>query len=143
MNVATSFPDDDGTESLDSVLVEFTDVHIDFTPQPIRDAVLQHLPSWLREAAEKRRLAAPKAGDAAALARCLLDQARVLAAAQRFAEAVPKVTEAEGLYRELGNHYGLADGYHVAAEVHRGLGEIDKALDYLRKEEEIRRRLAA
>ncbi len=143
MNVATSPSDDDGTESLDSVLVEFTDVHIDFTPRPIRDAVLQHLPSWLREAAEKHRHAAPKARDSAALAQCLLDQARVLVAAQRYTEAVPKLTEAEGLYKELGIHSAVADCYHVAAELHRGLGEIDVALDYLRKEEEIRRRFAA
>jgi hypothetical protein len=52
VTTAISSSDDDNTESLDSVLVEFTDVHIDFTPRPIRDAVLQHLPSWLREAAE-------------------------------------------------------------------------------------------
>jgi tetratricopeptide (TPR) repeat protein len=105
--------------------------------------VLKHLPSWLREAAEKRRDTAPKADDATALARCLLDQARVLIATQRFTEAAPKITEAEGLYRDHGIQSELADCYHIAAELHRGLGEIDKALDYLQKEEEIRRRFAA
>jgi hypothetical protein len=69
--------------------------------------------------------------------------ARVLVAAQRYTEAVPKVTEAEGLYWKVGIDSGVADCFHVAAELHRGLGEIDTALDYLLKEEEIRRRFAA
>jgi hypothetical protein len=143
MNAATSIPDDDGQESLDSKLVEFSDAHVDFTPRPIRDAVLQHLPSWLREATEKCRFTTSKARDSAALAQCLLEQARVLVGAKRFAEAVSKVTEAEGLFQRLGALTGQADCYHVAAEVHHGLGEIETAFDYLRKEEEIRRRFAA
>jgi tetratricopeptide (TPR) repeat protein len=137
------FQQDGNMESLDSMLVEFTDLNIDFTPRPIRDVVLQHLPSWLREAVEKRRQAAPLMHDSATLARCLLDQAQVLITAQRYTEAVPKITEAGGLYQELGRYSELADCYRAAAELYRGLGDIDTALDYLRKEEEIRRRFAA
>jgi tetratricopeptide (TPR) repeat protein len=143
VTTTTSPSDNDPTESLDSVLAEFSDANIDFTPRPIRDVVLKHLPSWLREAAEKRQHSTPNVEDTAALARCLLDQARVLVATQRYSEAAPKIAEAEGLYRDRGTHSELADCYHIAAELHRGLGEIDKALDYLRKEEEIRRRIAA
>ena len=143
MTTTTSPSDDDPTESLDSVLVEFSDANIDFTPRPIRDVVLKHLPSWLREAAEKRQLTSLNREDTAALARCLLDQARVLVAIQHYSEAAPKIAEAEVLFRDRGIHSELADCYHIAAELHRGFGEIDKALDYLRKEEEIRRRLAA
>ncbi len=143
MTNSVSPSDDDSTESLDSVLVEFSDIHIHSTPRPLRDVVLRHLHTWLREAAEKRRHPSLKEHDLSSLAHCLLEQARALIPAQRYTEGIPKVAEAEELFREHEIRYGLADCYHVAAELHRGLGEIDKALDYLRKEEEIRRSLAA
>jgi tetratricopeptide (TPR) repeat protein len=135
--------DDDPTESHDSVLIEFTDAHLDLTRRPIRDVVLRNLPAWLREAAEKHRHSALAGGDGNALARCLLEQARLMLTANKFPEAVPKITEAEELFRTGGSPSGLADCLHIAAEIYRGLGEIDRALDYLRKEEEIRRRMAA
>ncbi|MDB5305915.1 MAG: hypothetical protein JWO38_117 [Gemmataceae bacterium] len=145
---AAPAPDDDNvpqseTESLDSVLVEFSDTDIDFTPRPIRDTVLRHLPVWLREAAERRGRADPKLLNPIALADCLLEQARVLVGLRRYAEAVPKLAEAEQLYQQAGTPAGVADCYHVAAQTHAGLGEPDKAFDYLRREEDLRRRFAA
>lgn len=138
---ALATPDDDGdqTESHDSTLCEFTDLGIDFTPRPPREQTLQHAPSWLRD----RLPAAPPPGDPAALADCLLAQARVLLALRRYAEAIPKLEEAERLYRTRETPAALADCYHVAAKVYEALGESDKAFDFLRREEELRRRFAA
>jgi hypothetical protein len=131
---------DDRTESHDSVLFEFTDPSVDFTPRPIRDAVLRQLSGWLRDAVAAR--AGAKPGDPSALADCLLGQARVLLALQRAVDAVPKLEEAERLYLAAGAP-ALADCLHVAANVYVAFGEPNKAFEYLRREEELRRRFAA
>jgi tetratricopeptide (TPR) repeat protein len=139
-------PDDCGsseTESHDSVLVEFTDASIDFTPRPVRDTVLRHLPTWLRRAAETSRQESAIRRSPVTLAECLLEQARLFVQLKRYAEALPKLTEAERLFQDAGSTAGVADCYRVAAGAHEGLGEPDKALDYLRREEDLRRRLAA
>ena len=144
MTTATSFPDDEPTrtESSDSVLVEFTDDAADFTPRPPRDAILRNLPTWLREAAARANLPA-RPTPSAELADCLLEQAHILLALHRHAEALAKVAEAERLYQDRGVPARVADCFRVAAEVHRALGDPEKALEYLRKEEDIRRRFAA
>jgi hypothetical protein len=133
-------PDGDRAESRDSVLFEFIDPAIDFTPRPAREETLRHAPSWLRE----RALTEPaKLNDPTALADCLLAQARVLLTLRRAQEALPRVTEAEQLYQQVSAIPAVADCYHVAAMIHESLGEPDKAFDLLRREEELRRRSAA
>jgi hypothetical protein len=131
------------TESRGSVAYEFNDTEL--VNAPLTDRMLaqlkEHAPSWLRE-----RLSTPehtKLNDPAALATCLLAQARVLLTLKRYQDAIPKVTEAEQLYQNAGVPLGVADCYHVAARIHESLGEPDKAFDFLRREEELRRRLAA
>jgi tetratricopeptide (TPR) repeat protein len=127
----------DRTESRDSVLCEFTDPAVDFTPRPARAETLRHAPSWLRERA------APSPGDPAALAACLLAQARVLLALGQHTEAVSAVTEAQQLYETVGMTAALADCYHLSAELHEALGRPNEALEFLRREAELRRRLSA
>lgn len=133
-------PNDDRTESRDSVMFEFVDSEVDFTPRPVREETLRHAPGWLRERSQNEVV---KPGDPAALAACLLAQAKVLLTLQRYQDALPKVTEAVQLYQNAGVLLGVADGYHVAAKIHESLGEFDKAFDFLRLEEELRRRSAA
>ena len=129
-------PDDgDRTESRDSVLVEFIDPPVDFTPRPVREETLRHAPGWLRERAA--------ADGPTALAACLLAQARILLAQGQHAEAGPALDEAQRLYEAAGAHAGLADCYHLAAKLREALGRPTEALDFLRREAEVRRRLSA
>jgi hypothetical protein len=135
---AASFDDEYGpteTESIDSVLVEFTDAEIDFTRRPVQDVVLRHAPSWLRERA-------PVHADSA-LAICLFDQARLHIQAKRFAEARTPLAEAQQILESAGDFVALADCCHLLSQVHEGLGDSEQALTALRREEELRRRLAA
>jgi hypothetical protein len=134
-------PDDEPesrTESLDSMLVEFTDADL---------TLVSPDPEMVEEAVRRAtgRPGEPASTDPAeiALAECLLEQAMVFKMLKRFAEAVSPITEAMGLFERAGRYRRVADCFHVAAEIHRGLGEVEKALEYLRKEEDIRRRLAA
>jgi hypothetical protein len=133
------------TESSSASLIEFVDTDLtDLPPDPaLAEEAIRRAPSWLRAEAEARGLIPAKQTDPVPLALCLLEQARVLVMLKRHAEAIPKVSEAEKLYEVAGISAGIAECFHVAAGIHRGLGEIEKALDFLRKEEEIRRRLAA
>lgn len=144
--IATGIPDPDDrdqTESHDSKLVEFTDTGIDLAPRPVREVILRHLPDWLRRAAQSRQRVVPAECDPGALAHCLLQQARLLVQLRRHPEAASPVAEAERLYQQAADAAGLADCYRVAAEVHQGMGELDKAVELLRREADLRRRLAA
>jgi len=77
------------------------------------------------------------------LARCLVRHAALLADVRRFDEAGPRATEALRLFDQAGDLSGVADACQVLARVHRGKGEAEIALEYLRREEELRRKLAA
>ena len=126
----------DPTESHDSILVEFTDADLEIVPPN---------PAFV-EAAVRR--AAPPASrpDPRApidLAECLLEQAGLFTGLKRFADAAPQAAEAAGLFERAGLFGRVADCFRVAAEAHRGLGDPEAAAEFLRKEEDIRRRLAA
>jgi hypothetical protein len=139
--VPTTNPDDDPearTESLDSMLVEFTDA--DLTPvspdQALVEVAVRHTMGQPAEAMPAKRVDVE-------LAECLLEQATLFKMLKRFTDAVSPITEAAGLFEQARLYQRVADCFHIAAEVHRGLGEVEKALEYLHKEEDIRRRLAA
>lgn len=131
--------------AVDSVLIEFTDADLtEVPPDPaFTEQVLRRAPSWLREWAAARGYFPASPRDPVPLAECLLKQVRLLVEMGRLSEAVPKVEEVSQLYEQLGSIGKLADCFHVAADIHHGLGDAEKALEYLRREEEIRRRLAA
>ena len=133
-----SFDDEYGpteTESHDSILVEFKDADIDFTRRPAQDVVLRHAPAWLRESA-------PVRADSA-LAICLCDQARLHIQAKRFTEALTPLVEAQHILESAGDFVALADSFHLLAQIHAGLGDSESSMAALRREEELRRRLAA
>jgi len=143
MTAAASPEDDDygstETESHDSVLVEFTDAAIEFTRRPVRETVLRNLPSWLRDGARIRSSASAGVG----LAICLCDQARLHLRAGRFAEALPRLLEAQQILEAADDAFGLVDCLHLISQTHAGLGDAEQSMAALRREEELRRQLAA
>lgn len=138
--MSTNTPDDaGGVESRDSVLVEFVDPAVDFTPRPPREETLLHAPASLREGAAALP---PGAGDQA-MAACMLAQARALMALGRYDEAMPAAEEARRLYESAGAPAALAVCLRVAAELHQALGRPAEAAELRRREAESRRRLSA
>ncbi|MBA4063907.1 MAG: hypothetical protein C0501_09380 [Isosphaera sp.] len=138
MTAAT--PEDDPadrTESHDSILVEFTDADLELVPP---DPAL--VAAAVRRAAPHPE-ARPDPRAAVDLAECLLEQAVLFKGLKRFADAAPKAAEAAGLFERAGLFGRVADCFRVSAEVLRGLGDAEAAAEFLRKEEDIRRRLAA
>jgi tetratricopeptide (TPR) repeat protein len=132
--------DGDGIESRDSAFFEFIDPVFDFTARPVREETLRHAPSWLRERSPGD---GPKPGGPAALAAGLLARARVLQELKQYAEAVTASAEAQRLYESAGMTAALADCFHLSAQLHQALGRPDEALDFLRREAELRRRMSA
>ena len=138
MNTPLPSGDDDRTESHDSVLFEFIDPVVEYTPRPPREDTLRHAPSWLREKTATR---ASSAGQQA-LGACRLAQARALMAAGHYSEALPVAEEAMKLYETAGLAT-LADCLHLAAEIHQALGRTNEASELLSREAELRRKLNA
>lgn len=141
--MSTSSPDDvpeTDTESHDSILVEFEfDCSNLVSPDPaLIEAAVRHAPAWLREGATGR-----PPGANLDLAECLLEQAVLLNNLKRYADAAPRAAEAAGLFERAGRFARVADCFRVSAVICRATGDIDKAIEYLGKEEELRRRLAA
>src|SRR6185312_4649707 len=127
------------------VFYEFTDDGMEYlTPlQPIRAESIPHLPSHLLDSLAARGIAAAQPYEERNLADCLWEQAALLNVLKHFSDAAPRAAEAAALFERLGDYRRLADCFRVAADVHRELGEVEIALEFRRREEELRRRLAA
>ena len=143
MNAAE--PDPDRSESLDSILVEFNSesIEIHAAPRPVRKETLRHLPSHLRESLAERGIAIPRPEEERNLAECLLEQAILLKTLKRFVDAVPRAAEAAALFEQNRDFSRVADCFRIAADIHREMGEVEIALEFRRREEELRRRFAA
>ena len=143
MNTHESEPD--RSESSDSILVEFNADAVEIYPtlRPLRVETIRHLPSEFRAALAGRGIAVPRPEAESKLADCLLAEAALLKSLKRFADAAPRASEAAALYERIGNFRRVADCFRLAAEIHREIGEIETALEFRRREEELRRRLAA
>lgn len=143
MNAAE--PDPDRSESLDSILVEFHSdaIEIHSTPRPVRRETLRHLPSHLRDSLAQRGFAIPHPAEERNLAECLLEQAMLLKTLKRFVDAAPRAAEAAALFEQNRDYPRVADCFRIAADIHREMGEVEIALEFRRREEELRRRFAA
>jgi tetratricopeptide (TPR) repeat protein len=136
--------DDSGrSESLDSVLIEFSADGMDFSPRPIREEVLRQLPSWMRDASRNCESIPAEPARLAMLAICLSEQARLHIQLKQHSDALKKLAEARELFEQAGESEATADCLHLMAQAYEGLGDSEQALNALRHEEELRRRLAA
>lgn len=134
----------DSSESRDSILVEFNDYDlVELPPDPSIHDILRHLPTGLRDSLAARSVAIPRPEEEADLADCLLEQAALFKSLRRFTDAAPRASEAAALYGRIGNFRRVADCFRLAAEIHREIGDLEPALEFRRREEELRRRLAA
>jgi hypothetical protein len=107
--VTATNPDDESesrTESLDSMLVEFTDADLTLvSPEPrLVEAVRRSL-GQPGEAVSANRVDVE-------LAECLLEQATLFKLLKRFAEAVSPITEAAGLFERSRLYQRVADCFH-------------------------------
>ena len=141
----TPDPESERSESSDSILVEFNAEAIEIYPslRPLRGETILHLPSQLRDSFAARSIAIPRPEEEADLADCLMEQAALFKSLRRFTDAAPRASEAAALYGRIGNFRRVADCFRLAAEIHREIGDLETALEFRRREEELRRRLAA